>query len=64
MVNLNGFPRVVVVVPSSLLALADFESRDVKLFGYDFRGHTRGTLVVEIAYGCPNYGQESCPAGE
>ena len=24
-------------------------------FGYDFRGHTRGTLVVGIAYGCPYY---------
>ena len=24
---------------------------DVKLFGYDFRGHTRGTLVVGIAIG-------------
>ena len=23
---------------------------DVKLVGYDFRGHTRGTLVVGIAY--------------
>ena len=23
--------------------------------GYDFRGHTRGTLVVGIAYGCPYY---------
>ena len=22
---------------------------------YDFRGHTRGTLVVGIAYGCPYY---------
>ena len=30
-------------------------SKDVKLFGYDFRGHTRGTLVVGIAYGCPYY---------
>ena len=28
---------------------------DVKLFGYDFRGHTRGTLVVGIAYGYPYY---------
>ena len=28
---------------------------DVKLVGYDFRGHTRGTLVVGIAYGCPYY---------
>ena len=27
--------------------------KDVKLVGYDFRGHTRGTLVVGIAYGCP-----------
>ena len=26
-----------------------------KLFGYDFRGHTRGTLVVGIAYGYPYY---------
>ena len=26
-------------------------TKDVKLFGYDFRGHTRGTLVVEIANG-------------
>ena len=26
-------------------------TKDVKLFGYDFRGHTRGTLVVGIAYG-------------
>ena len=30
-------------------------SKDVKHFGYDFRGHTRGTLVVGIAYGCPYY---------
>ena len=30
-------------------------TKDVKLVGYDFRGHTRGTLVVEIAYGCPYY---------
>ena len=30
-------------------------NQDVKLFGYDFRGHTRGTLVVGIAYGCPYY---------
>ena len=28
-------------------------TKDVKLVGYDFRGHTRGTLVVGIAYGCP-----------
>ena len=27
-------------------------TKDVKLVGYDFRGHTRGTLVVGIAYGC------------
>ena len=30
-------------------------TKDVKLVGYDFRGHTRGTLVVGIAYGCPYY---------
>ena len=30
-------------------------TKDVKLFGYDFRGHTRGILVVGIAYGYPNY---------
>ena len=30
-------------------------TKDVKLFGYDFRGHTRGTLVVGIAYGYPYY---------
>ena len=24
-------------------------------YDYDFRGHTRGTLVVGIAYGCPYY---------
>ena len=30
-------------------------TKDVKLFAYDFRGHTRGTLVVGIAYGCPYY---------
>ena len=30
-------------------------TKDVKLVGYDFRGHTRGTLVVRIAYGCPYY---------
>ena len=30
-------------------------TKDVKLFGYDFRGHTRGTLAVGIAYGCPYY---------
>ena len=26
-------------------------TKDVKLFNYDFRGHTRGTLVVGIANG-------------
>ena len=30
-------------------------TKDVKLVGYDLRGHTRGTLVVGIAYGCPYY---------
>ena len=30
-------------------------TKDAKLFGYDFRGHTKGTLVVGIAYGCPYY---------
>ena len=30
-------------------------TKDVKLFGYDFRGHTRGTLVEGIAYGYPYY---------
>ena len=30
-------------------------TKDVKLFGYDFRGHTSGTLVVGIVYGYPNY---------
>ena len=30
-------------------------TKDVKLVGYDFRGHTRGTLVVGIAHGCPYY---------
>ena len=30
-------------------------TKDVKLVGYDFRGHTRGTLAVGIAYGCPYY---------
>ena len=30
-------------------------AKDVKLIGYDFRGHTRGTLVVGIAYDCPYY---------
>ena len=30
-------------------------TKDVKLFGYDFRGHTRGTLVVGIACGYPYY---------
>ena len=30
-------------------------TKDVKLVGYDFRGHTRGTLVVGIAYGYPYY---------
>ena len=30
-------------------------TKDVKLVGYDFRGHARGTLVVGIAYGCPYY---------
>ena len=29
--------------------------KDVKLVGYDFRGHTRGTLVIGIVYGCPYY---------
>ena len=28
-------------------------TKDVKLVGCDYRGHTRGTLVVGIAYGCP-----------
>ena len=30
-------------------------TKDVNLVGYDFHGHTRGTLVVGIAYGCPYY---------
>ena len=30
-------------------------TKDVELFGYDFRGYTRGTLVVGIAYGYPYY---------
>ena len=30
-------------------------TKDVKHFGYDFRGHTRGTLVVGITNGCPHY---------
>ena len=30
-------------------------TKDVKLVGYEVRGHTRGTLVVGIAYGCPYY---------
>ena len=30
-------------------------TKDVKPFGYDFRGHTRVTLVVGIAYGYPCY---------
>ena len=30
-------------------------TKDAKLVGYDFPGHTRGTLVVGIAYGCPHY---------
>ena len=30
-------------------------TKDVKLVGYDFRGHTRGTFVVGIAYDCPDY---------
>ena len=29
-------------------------TKDVKLFGYNFRGHTRGTLVI-LGYGCPYY---------
>ena len=30
-------------------------TKDVKLFGYDFRGHTKVTLVEGIAYGYPYY---------
>ena len=30
-------------------------TKDVNLVGYDFRGHTRGTLVLGIAYGCSYY---------
>ena len=30
-------------------------TKDVKLVGYDFRGHTRVILVVGIAYGYPYY---------
>ena len=30
-------------------------TKDVKLIGYDFRGHTRGTLVVGMVYGYPYY---------
>ena len=33
----------------------ELTTKDVKLVGHDFRGHTRGTLVVAIAYGCPYY---------
>ena len=34
-------------------------TKDVKLVGYDFHGHTRGTLVVGIAYGYPYYSEKS-----
>ena len=30
-------------------------TKDVRLIGYDFRGHTTGTLVVGMAYGYPYY---------
>ena len=30
-------------------------TKDVKLVGYNFRGHTRGTFVVGIAYDSPYY---------
>ena len=45
------------VVDSWEIIMTSQESttKDVKLVGYDFRGHTRGTLVVGIAYGCPYY---------
>ena len=38
-----------------VLNFQESTTKDVKLVGYDFRGHTRGTLVVGIAYGCPYY---------
>ena len=46
------------IITTSILNHSDFpgvDHEDVKLVGYDFRGHTRGTLVVGIAYGCPYY---------
>ena len=30
-------------------------TKEVKLFSNDFRGHTRGSFVVGIAFGCPYY---------
>ena len=48
--RLSGSRSVEVVMISK-----ESTTKDVKLFGYDFRGHTRGTPVVGIAYGCPYY---------
>ena len=49
-VMISQFPFVEVVMISQ-----ESTTKDVKLFGYDFRGHTRGTPVVGIAYGYPYY---------
>ena len=54
--EINDFSLVVLKKKVEVVMIAlESTSKDVKHFGYDFRGHTRGTLVVGIAYGCPYY---------
>ena len=42
--NQNDYQTTIIVVMIS----QESTTKDVKLVGYDFRGHTRGTLVVGI----------------
>ena len=39
------------IITTSTIISQESTTKDVKLVGYDFRGYTRGTLVVRIAYG-------------
>ena len=47
--------ELLAIIGSPQLLLQESTTKEVKLFDYDFRGHTRGTLVVGMAYGYPYY---------
>ena len=55
MISLWFLKNIMIPLVEVVMISQESTTKDVKLFGYDFRGHTRGTLVVGIAYGCPYY---------